>query len=134
MRRGVVVGVNGIEVGRLTIFVCLGEGDDGSIDRRSLDDIVSEKGRVAEDGASIIGAKDGEVGTGGDDGGVERCGEFISTGGISDFAVRDDEIGLRETLLTPSLDILSTLIRVPTVPRDRGDTTLDEVALVETEV
>ena len=50
MRGGVVVGVNGIEFGRLTIFVCLGEGDDGSIDRRSLDDIVSEKGRVTEYG------------------------------------------------------------------------------------
>jgi hypothetical protein len=132
--RGVVVGVNGIEFGRLTVLVGLGEGDDGSIDRRSLDDIVSDKSGVTEYGESIICAKDGEAGTGSDDGSVESCGEFISTGGISDFAVRDDEVGLGETLLYPTLDVLSALIGVPPVPRDRGDTALEEVALVETEV
>ena len=143
MRRGVVVGVNSIEFGRLTVLVCLGEGDDGSIDRRSLDDIVSDKSGVTEDGASVRDAsvrpscrtaKDGEVGTGSDDGSVESCGEFISARSVSDFAVRDDEVGLGETLLYPTLDVLSALIGVPSVPRDRGDTTLDEVALVETEV
>ena len=134
MGRDVVVGVNGIEFGRLTVLVGLGEGDDGGIDGRSLDDIVSDKSGVTEYGESIICAKDGEAGTGSDDGSVESCGEFISAGVISDFAVRDDEVGLGETLLNPSLDVLSALIGVPPVPRDKGDTTLDEVALVETEV
>jgi len=135
VRRGVVLGVNSIEFGRLPILVCLGEGNDGGIDGSPLDDIVSEKGGVAEDRESITRPKDGEVGTGSDDGGgVEVGGEFISAGVISDFAVRDDEVGLGETLLNPSLDVLSALIGVPPVPRDRGDTALEEVALVETEV
>jgi len=144
VRRGVVLGVNSIEFGRLPILVCLGEGNDGGIDGSPLDDIVSDKSGVTEDGASVRAAsvrpscrtaKDGEVGTGSDDGGAKKVLlEFISARSVSDFAVRDDEVGLGETLLYPTLDVLSALIGVPPVPRDRGDTALEEVALVETEV
>jgi len=134
VRGSVVGGVNSVEVGRLPILVCLGEGDDSSINGSTLDDILGEKSGVAEDRESITGPKDGEVRTGGYDGGVKRCGQFICPRGVSDGTVRDNEIGLGETLLYPTLDVLSALIGVPPVPRDRGDTALEEVALVETEV
>ena len=124
------------EVSGLSLVVGGCERESGSGDKGSTRFVeVGTKGE-AIDGRTIAreDIENGEHATGRFHSGVELEGEFDGAGSVGESAIGKDEVALRETLEDPTLDVLTTLVGVPVVPRSIGNTALDDVSLEETEV